>query len=81
MQDTIPLSLEEVERMRILLNSVKNEGNTLSPSEERELREYISRDKPDEAANLDLNALIGLGIFLLGLYAIWLIVDAATNKN
>lgn len=78
--DTIPLTLDEVERMRILLNKAKN-TQYLTPSEEQELREYISRDRPEEANTEGLSALIAVGIFLLGLYAIYLIADAATAKS
>lgn len=72
-EPTIPLTFDEVERMRYLLNKVKNEHQTLTPAEEAELREYISRDKPEEAQNPDLTGLITAGIVLFGLYLIYIL--------
>lgn len=81
MPQTIPLSVAEVERMRILLHKAKVLNEQLTPSEESELRRLISKDKPKEASNSDLNALIAIGLFLLGVYIAILIVESRTPQG
>ncbi|MDU9376317.1 hypothetical protein McpSp1_09210 [Methanocorpusculaceae archaeon Sp1] len=74
MSIAIPLALNELEDMRYLLRKADIEGE-LQPDDERRLREYISRQKPTEAQNSDLGALILVGLFLLGLYVTLLLIE------
>lgn len=45
------------------------------------LREYVSRQKPVEANNYDLGALILVGLFLLGVYVTLLLIENGKNPD
>lgn len=72
---TIPMSMDELERMRQLLYKSETENIQLSPEEQEELRILVAKGKPEEAENADLALLIFLGLALLGLYITILLLE------
>jgi len=72
------MSLQEVERMRELLNKAKNIG-PLTSAEEAELRRYISKEQP-RAQEMSGDQLIALGLFLLGMIGFFLLLKAAADS-
>lgn len=75
----VPMTLDELERMRVLLRKADVEKLPLSHEEEEELRNLVSKGEPEEAKNATLGVLIFLGLALLGLYVSILLLDK-TNK-
>ena len=73
------MTLDELERMRVLLRKADVEKLPLSHEEEEELRRLVSKGEPEEAKNATLGVLIFLGLALLGLYVSILLLDK-TNK-
>lgn len=59
------LTKTEFNKMEYLLGKAKVQG--LTPSEERELRMYVSKERPS-AKNSSLEDLIALGLILVGIY-------------
>jgi hypothetical protein len=72
---TIPMTMDELERMRQILYKSETEKIPLTYEEEGELRRLVAKGKPDEAQNADLAFLIFLGLALLGLYVTILRLD------
>jgi hypothetical protein len=80
MTDDVPMSIDELERMRLILRKSNTLKQDLTPDEEKELRGYVVRSRP-EAANTDLANLILIGLFLLGLYVTILLADAKMAES
>ena len=78
---TVPMSVDELERMRQLLRKADVEKLPLTSEEQEELRGYVARDRPEDAKNADLKALIFLGLALLGLYVTVLLLDKPKGGN
>ena len=71
------MSLQEVERMRELLNKAKNIA-PLTLAEEDELRRYLSKEQP-RAQGMSGEQLITLGMFFLGMIGFFLMLKAAAE--
>ena len=71
----VPMTIDELERMRQLLRKADVEKIPLTAEEQEELRGYVARDRPEEAKSADMKTLIFLGLALLGLYVSILLLD------
>lgn len=71
----VPMTIDELERMRQILRKADTEHLPLTNEEEAELRGYVAREKPEDAKTADIGYLIFIGLALLGLYFSLLLVD------
>lgn len=76
----IPMTVDELERMRQLLYKADVQRQTLTQMEQDELRSLVAKGEPEKAKDADLSALILLGLFLIGLYVTILILDKDKAK-
>jgi len=80
MSNAVPLTIDELERMRLLLRKVDVDHVPLTPLEETELRGYIGKSRPAAAQDSDLAALVLIGLFLLGLYVTILLAESSNSR-
>jgi len=74
----MPFAPEEFNRMQFLLG--KSKHSPLSSPEESELRSYIAKEQPD-AKNKPLEDLIALGLIIVGIYALYKILEGVDNQS
>ena len=67
----------EFNRMQYLLG--KSKHSYLTPYEENELRGYIEREQPN-AKNKSLEDLIALGLIIVGIYALYKLLDGNNSQ-
>jgi hypothetical protein len=68
----------EFDRMQYLLGKSKHSPLTLP--EENELRSYIAQEQPD-AKNKPLEDLIALGLIIVGIYALYKILEGLDKES
>ena len=75
-----PLSLEECEDMRLLINKARNEPNEFTNADEHKLRRLVRKADEPNVWEEPRDALISLAILVFGLAMVWYILDARSRK-